>query len=179
MTFTDHIYCGRFWCVEIIFRKNIFFIILHLLSPTQKSICLCGWRTNPTPFITRSMHSQNHRSRVSKCRILGFKPSRVSTVYYSRWVAARLVLRKTLYIYGVNHLSYMYRINYFNKSYQAVNISELGVRGFGKLSTYSNTTSRCIFSVLLRLVNSIKVWANAIKSKINTQKSANIVFGNW
>ena len=25
----------------------------------------------------------------------------------------------------------MYRINYFNKSYQAVNISELSVRGFG------------------------------------------------
>ena len=25
----------------------------------------------------------------------------------------------------------MYHINYFNKSYQAVNISELDVRGFG------------------------------------------------
>ena len=53
-------------------------------------------------------------------------------MYYSRRVAAlQLVLRATLYIYVVNHLPYMYRINYFNKSYQAVNISELDVRGFG------------------------------------------------
>ena len=66
------------------------------------------------------------------CRILGFKPRRVSTEFYSCWVAAlRLVLRATLYIYVVNHLPYMYRINFFHKSYQAVNISELDERGFG------------------------------------------------
>ena len=46
-------------------------------------------------------------------------------MYYSRRVAAlRLVLRATLYIYVVDHLPYMYRIKYFNKSYQAVNISD-------------------------------------------------------
>ena len=43
------------------------------------------------------------------CRILGFKPRRFLTVYYSRRVASiRLVLRATLYIYVVDHLTYMY-----------------------------------------------------------------------
>ena len=48
-----------------------------------------------------------------KCRILGLKPSRVTTVYFSRRVTAiRLVLLATLYIY-VDYHQYMYCINYF------------------------------------------------------------------
>ena len=55
---------------------------------------------------------------MSICRIHGFKPRRVLTVYYSLRVAAlRLVLRATLSIYVVDYLTYMYGINYFNKSY--------------------------------------------------------------
>ena len=49
-------------------------------------------------------------------------------MYFSRRVASlRLVLLATLYIYVVNHIPYMYCINYFNKSCLAVNFSELSV----------------------------------------------------
>ena len=61
---------------------------------------------------------------IPPCRILGFKPRRLSTVYYSRRVAAlRLVLRATLYIYIVNHICIVLIITSI-KAIKAVNISE-------------------------------------------------------